>query len=594
MYNKLCKIGKDKDMKQEKYRSLESLEYAIVQNTDGFTHALPENLVKKLAYYAAAAEDPMNGLDATEAVKDLIKSEGKNPADYQDLLSALQEYDVVYPNMFLTESIDKDYLQTEFKPKGPAAARISKLAAETLTALTESRLKIHDPEETGLDPEKLKDYIYEYMQSALAGPFASIVDLGERKPLLVLNDMSYTAAQTFRAFSGVYCDMTPIPHLSKADFLAFSVFHEIGHKRTEEIIADGTANTYIPGIELDINPDAMAHKNLVESIADAFATLKHIQRTGSAALPQQVAIMRALSPFSNTFQRFETGFSLFVGGSSRQRSISEYYTTPVIDQTIQQALDLYEQNTLQNMSDAELTKIAIEVAKAHKPSAATLNLLSTFATSLTFNAIRYYPDSSIPLYKNSLSPAIVVHCLKEMEKHGRFKPKGGNSLEAIFYKAADPGQKTDSLFHADGIEISSELKTIFQRYYRAIEELNQTSIRPFTDEANQHLIEDITSTLNLVANQTPNMTLAREVNDSYASEGKYAGMDGHLFNLVGVRLMLENAGLSTSDASFDFSRTYIRATDDKPQTSDLILQMMKNTAHPPAPAAIKAPPPAVK
>ena len=529
----------------------------FLNTTAEVSFAVPEPVKTKLQYYSKEPTSPMDSLTTTQAITNLIKSEGKDPDDYEALFAALKKYEVVYPNMFLTEdptAFNYCY-RTDFKPKGVASHRLSQIAATMSAAF----------QEQGLDLD-----VNKYLQSALVGPFASILDISDHKPILVLNDLSYTSAQLFRSFSGVFCDATPTLEISKADFLEYAVFHEIAHKKTEEIIQSGPNNEFLPSLELGVDKDSISHTNLVESIADAFAVLKHMQRSSSDKLPKQIATMRSLSIFAQEHKTFATNFSLNHGGSASQRSEVEHYTTPSIDEAIRRAAPMLQDQSLQRMSDDALIKMAINIAREMKPSAKTLEELSALATSVTLNAHRYYRDDYIPTSKNSISPSVVEFVLDAIEKSGKFKPLG-------FYAAGGriTGAST-SAFHAQSIAIDPTMKEIFTRYREATKYLDSTGLQPFTEEAINNNLRDVAKTIRLVANQTPHMTLGREMNDSMASRGKYHALGtNHVYTLPGVDQLLKQTGTEQEVIDTQLnerSSAYAYLTDGKPTALDAILQ----------------------
>ena len=551
-------MDEDKKAPVESYLTLETLQQLTDRYPDTATPSIPKKIADKLKYYSNfQGEDvPLTNITARDAIVQLIESEGKSPDDYHDLFAQLKKFEVVYPNEFLSERTHSYHVSTEFKPRGNAKARVEAIAGQLVTAITESTNPLYHPENTGLTPDAVTEHAYRYLGESLRGPFAQIIDISDDKPLLVLNDMSYTAPQLFRAFSGIYCDFTPIPKLSKADFLAFSIYHEIGHKKSEDIIALGNSNDFLPGIELGIEPGSMSHKNLTESIADVYAALKHIQRTGSDALPRQIATMRTLAAFSSNYQAFETPFSLLAGSASRRRVVSEYYTTPSLDTAIGQATALHSSGALQTMGDDELLKMAIHISREHKVDEKTLHELSALATTVNFNLSRYTPNPNIPHYKDSFSPSVVAFILDAAGKHGTFTPKGGDAIESILHSDSNKG-----LFQQKSIVISPEIQTIVARYKDACTALDKDGLKPFTQECNDYIMHDLHSTLGLVANQNPNMTLARECNDWLAGENKYTALNWHHFECNGTKRLLEATGADVHEHNFEVGSEYIRGKD---------------------------------
>ena len=568
-------------MSHENYHSIKTLSFHKDESATSVKFDIPARVKAKLKYYASNPDEPMQDLTVEDAIRGLIESEGKNPDDYSAMFAELKKYEVVYPNMFLTEDAKPDaYLySSEFKPKGVAANRLSQLAGMVTNSIRESTKAIHDPEKTGLNPDKVAEHVDNYLKGALAGPFGAVLDIGEHKPILVLNDFSFTTAQLFRAFSGIYCDFTPTLKISKADFLEYTIFHEIGHKRTEEIMANGPSNTYVPGIEFEVDANSISHENLTENIADAFAVLKHIQRTGSDELPKQIATMRAMDTFSQTKKHFETKLSLFLGGGMRQRSDVGHYTTPSIDEAISRAMPMFKSGQLQKMSDQELTKLAINIGREMKPSAQTLDELCCFATSLTWNTYEYRSNSIMPQQKISISPAVVRLVLDEVEKYGSFQPVGAYAkLEGMLARySPDPADAAQTSFHSNSVIITDEMKQVFARYREATEYLKSNGLKPFCKETTEHNLRDLTSTISLAANQTPNMTLAREMNDSMASEDKYASIgSGYRYTMIGVdQLIKQFKSTAKGDNEYLWAVEYRRAEQESPKMLDVIVNLFE-------------------
>jgi|GEM_PF-3324273 len=542
----------------EMYHSAKSYSLSCRDLDDGpaaILPPLPDQIKSKLSYYQSGANEPVV-MSAHEAFEFLINSTGHDAAHYSALLTKMQKFEVTYPNQFLREDNDEYSTGSLFAPKGAAADMLLQTAARISHNLLESESG-KSKEERLFNSDALPVYIESYMQSVLSGPFAAVVGLDEYKPVLSLNDMSYTGIQLFRAFSGIYCDATPVFNLSRTDMMAFAAEHEIGHRETAKLLEDGISNQFIPGIEMDINANAMATQNLSECAADAYAVLSYMRRTGSDEFPRQFATMRALSLFTNQYKHFETGFTLAFGGSRRRAEV-EHYTAPVIDATIERARALQLDDTLSRLSDMDIAQMAVNIAREMRPAAETLNQLSTFATTMIFNALRYYQNSWIPESKESISPVVVKATLDHMREKGGYKPRGGSAIE-FFRRATESNNDCANLFSSNNIVISPELIEIFDRYDQALSHLQETGLSIYDMDTQVKLYDDLLNTLAQPANQTPNLTLAREFNDATASHGKCRALNGHYFQLIGVRMLFKDDGDKMSNIAYDIDTGYMQS-----------------------------------
>lgn len=511
---------------------------------------LPKSVIAKLRFYSSGGQQPVD-ITPGEVVLKMCEAEGRQPGDYAPMIANFAEYDVVYPNMFLSERRDGVHLLTEFTLKGAALRRTDSMAAAAARKVTTSGRPIHKT----VNPEGATDYIYSHFQYGLMGPFPCIVDVSDQRPLLVLQDMSYTGVQLFRAFAGVYCDYTPVFNLSKLDFLEFSYFHETGHKKTEDLIASHRIAEYLPGIEIGVDKSAMSHKNLVETVADVFGVLKFIQRSGRTDFPEQLAVMRTLSTFSPKYQEFETAASIYYRRSGRKRVSSEYYTTPGVREAIATGRKMYQAGELQRLSEDDLVGLAVSISQRFRLSEQALEELSVLATTLNFNVHANLPQD-IQCYKRGLSPEVVDFALQSVGRQGQFAPRGGDALEGFLYQ----GQESASVFHKESIPVSDEMRVVFDDYHRSVQYLNEHGIRPGTTEFYAMLSRELVSTIGLLPNQTPNMTVARELDDAFAGCGKYLAFEQvRRWRAVGLRCLITN---DKEASTFELAERHARGTFD--------------------------------
>ena len=516
----------------------------------------------KLSYYARRLTGEATILPVARVLEDLFRREGRE-RECAGLIDALDSYEVVHPGMFLIEEVSGDQTRTLFAPRGEVLQRIDAMAAACVLSIRESPAEAYNPAIVGLDYEAVADRVYAYLRAVLVGPFSSIVDVGSGRPILVLNDMSYTTQQIFRAFSGVYCDDTPVPSFSKVDFLLFSVHHEIAHQMAESVVAQGARGEYIPGVDLGVDAKEIARRNEAESISDAYAALKHIQSTGSTAFPKLVAAMRTLCVFSQRFVDFETDFTLRFRARPRRRSEVEHYTAPAVDLAIERGASLYERGALQRMGDSELMSLAIDTARIAKLAPEALRDLLKFATTLTFNVVRRSFVQLVPKWKDSISPTIVEFVLNRVEAGGSYTPRGGSSLEdAVFRLDEGPVR----------VAVSRALRGVFQRYREALQHIRQAGIAPLSEESKRYFLDELKATLDLPGNQLPNTTLARALNDSMACEKKVRALTGTGFDCVGVRLLLEESP-PDNDALLQLVKGYSQRSRDGVSEGDVVISL---------------------
>ena len=401
-------------------------------------------------------------------------------------------------------------------------------------------------------------------EAALVGPLPAILDVLDTKPIIVLMDFSLTPSQIFREFSGVFCDRTPIPSFKAFDFLEFAVHHEIGHKRTEDLLRNAP-NELLPGIQLGVDRNSISIRNLQEGIADAYGILMALRSGAPFEFAELVASMRTLGAFSKHYQSFDTEFSATVGGALRKRVVSEYYTAPMIDEAILRAKRLAEAGALTSSSDEYLLGLAISIGREFKPSAETLTDLSVLATTLNFNNYLHANLAAIPDRKLSLSPLVVESCLKEVAAAGSFTPRGGNSLEAFLFEGV---KGTQSPFHRPSVPVTSELTEIFERYKQARKFLEQNGITPRTPESFEQMQREIEATIALPMNHTPNRTLRREFEDSLAADEKCDAPFSGRWSAAGVKSVLNRSG--PWEHEFTYRRECVRWSDSHPDAPSFV------------------------
>lgn len=516
--NRILKCNNNSVMFNETYRSAKHLQQSLQIAQEG-TPEIPDRVRSKLEYYSHPDAGEPAQFSCAETVGQLADLEGRSNDLFVPLVTILNRYEAVHPGMFLVERFSEAGVRTEFNARGAAQVKFNNITESMLAAISQKQAVFNGG---GIGDSCGTDHanrVSECLKQILVGPLPSLIEPGNEKPILVLIDMSYTAAQLFRFFSGIYCDFTPLLPLSKVDFFAFAVNHERAHSLTENVTASNGNSSGLQALGFEGDHATISARNYLESVADVFGVLKHIQMTGSTVLPEQLAAMRALSVFSHSFCRFDTAFTLKMGGDSRLRCTTEYYTVPAIDQAIKTGEQLQASGQLQRLSDGELMRLATTIASEFKESKDALLALSACCDSLTFNAIRRNPPELFPVHKDSISPFVVSKMLDIIASRGNFIPQGGASLE----RRLEDLSKGRPIAR---IPIDDDLNRIFNRYKAALSYVVENGIKPFSERGKKMILEDLLATISLPSNQTPNSSVAREINDQWAGRQKYTALSG--------------------------------------------------------------------
>lgn len=321
--------------------------------------------------------------------------------------------------------------------------------------------------------------------------------------------MTLSAAQLFRAFSGVYDYTVTVPAVfTRRAIHAFCLNHEYAHLLRLE--ADGQADSKYMKTQESRNRDVSAGRDM-EGFCDCLAALKHIQATGDFEFPQLIADLRVMAVLNRSAQK-----EVRLGYGTRARPATEYYTSAHIEAAIDFARSCGP--LFGALSETALIGAAYDITRAQTCGNEMLLKLEQLIGAPSYSQLPPCPRE-------------VQARLDEIEDYGAFKPKGIevliDSVSALADGRADPA----------GVRRLGEMeKGIIRAHRQALARLDGLASAEPKAAYFKRLFDDLTATMVSPYNLAPLGTILREHEDvrgmmwgvfNYRHNARSCRLEGH-------------------------------------------------------------------